>query len=842
MSLFVMIGVAFAGPVDANKAAVVAQKFVRANIPNANGFELVYTAQNGTDNLYYVFTTGEKGFVIVSANDATHPIFAYSETSTFDPQNIIGGAGYFLNKYKEQVEYYFKNDLYATPEIAREWANVEEYGSVNADTRAKKVGPLLQTLWDQNDPYNYKCPADAAGPGGHVYSGCVASSMSQIMYFWKHPIKGTGSHSYKPSGYPTQTVNFGATTYMWDNMPLSLTTASPVSQIDAVATLQYHCGVAVDMKYGAGGSGAKQGDIPNALKTYFGYASDNVVYRADYPADKFHKMLRDNFDCGFPAQYSGNDPTVEQGGHAFVCDGYDKNDLFHFNFGWSGYLDSWYLLPDIQFCEFDGAILNIIPNTIDKKVAEGPTSFYVTPDSETALSGGVSLKAPAKAHDGSTISAIEKIVVERNGKFVGEILNPTPGTTVTLRDENVPCFDVYEYTAYAVVDGVHGLISRIEGINYGPSCKWNFIVVATSFSGWGGSSLTLVNQAGTEFATITTKNTGTTTQAVDMPRGRVKLNFQCGTTITNIKFIVKDNDSNTVFSFDGKADEIPEGLVTVLNNSCGASGTMETPKNLYATTDGTTISVTWNTVANPGLGYNVYKDGFLYYLTTNNSFTDTDCELGGHCYQVTTIGDAGESELSNQGCATVGEGCNAGSDFYYEVTANLKPKMMWTKPNPSTGLTGYMLYRRTANTDYVLIKQIGASATTYTDNSGMVEGETYYYKLVAYYRQIECYSAPAGVKGDDQAFELKFKYSLEGLEEFDAKEVNIYPNPTNGILNIKAENINRVEIFNLVGQKIYNVDLNRDEFSIDMNQYGNGLYLVRISANGVETTKRVVVE
>jgi len=107
--------------------------------------------------------------------------------------------------------------------------------------------------------YNELCPADPNGPGGHVYAGCVATAMGMVMKYWSHPTTGVGSHSYYCPGYGYQSANFGATTYLWDEMPNSISTSCI-----PIATLLYHCGVAVNMGYSVDGSGAQSTDAANA--------------------------------------------------------------------------------------------------------------------------------------------------------------------------------------------------------------------------------------------------------------------------------------------------------------------------------------------------------------------------------------------------------------------------------------------------------------------------------------------------------------------------------------------------------------------------------------------------
>jgi hypothetical protein len=50
-------------------------------------------------------------------------------------------------------------------------------------------------------------------------------------------------------------------------------------------------------------------------------------------------LLKTELDAGQPMYYEG---TGNGSGHAFVCDGYDNNNFFHFNWGWDGLADGYY--------------------------------------------------------------------------------------------------------------------------------------------------------------------------------------------------------------------------------------------------------------------------------------------------------------------------------------------------------------------------------------------------------------------------------------------------------------------------------------------------------------------
>jgi hypothetical protein len=178
--------------------------------------------------------------------------------------------------------------------------------------------------------------------------------MAQIMKYWKYPSKGTGFHSYQHDRYGTLSANFGTTYYNWESMP-----ALVEGPNEAVATLMYHCGVAVEMEYNVadeGGSGSyvikdpsgsyrDEQTVEYALTAYFGYSSTvQGIERAAYSDNAWKDLLKTELNAGRPIQYAG----YGQGGHTFVCDGFDENDFFHINWGWGGYYDGFYMLDALN--------------------------------------------------------------------------------------------------------------------------------------------------------------------------------------------------------------------------------------------------------------------------------------------------------------------------------------------------------------------------------------------------------------------------------------------------------------------------------------------------------------
>ena len=269
----------------------------------------------------------------------------------------------YLQGFVEQIEYGIENHLEADKNTSRQWELVKSTGRLNDNRDGEVVEPLITALWNQGCYYNAMCPEDPDGPCDHTLTGCVAKAMGIILHYWGYPVQGTGSHTYTPLPYPTtqypeQSVNFGETTDDWAHMPDQLTDTSTQTEIAAVATLLWHCGVAVDMNYSPYGSGTDQHFT--TLIDYFGY-SDDLHWESRQDDESWLSLLKADLDLGLPVFYTGFRWATS--GHAFVCDGYDVNDRFHFNWGWGGSSNGYFALNATMVFVYDNeAIFNIYPN------------------------------------------------------------------------------------------------------------------------------------------------------------------------------------------------------------------------------------------------------------------------------------------------------------------------------------------------------------------------------------------------------------------------------------------------------------------------------------------------
>lgn len=264
---------------------------------------------------YYVFNNDAGGFVIIAGDDAVTPVLGYTSTGSFDAENLPDGLKDLLKSYERQIA-----------------ALGDNYVANQTATRTAFTGEkLLNTAeWNQMAPFNKYTP-------NNYVTGCVATAGAIVMKHHGYPAKGTGSHSYTWNGQDL-TANFEHD-YDWANMPTKYTVGNDEA-FDGVARLMSDLGVAVEMKYAKGGSGASMEDLLTALKKYFGYSKyARLLAIADLGAEVWNDRLRAEIDANRPILYSAVDSN--KGGHSFVIDGY-KDESFSVNWGWGGYCDGFY--------------------------------------------------------------------------------------------------------------------------------------------------------------------------------------------------------------------------------------------------------------------------------------------------------------------------------------------------------------------------------------------------------------------------------------------------------------------------------------------------------------------
>lgn len=350
---FFIVFATLAAPVSLQRASEVAEIFFTAKSTSEGVLRAPSRARLVSTPIpqvsYYVFENEAGGFVIIAADDVAYPILAYSNDSKWNTDNIPANVEAWLAAYELEIRSAVDSALMPSPDVVKAWRITE-----STYDAAVVVAPLILTRWNQSPYYNDLCPMDNARNERTVV-GCVATAMAQVLKYWEYPINGNGSHSYTHT-HGVQSADFASTTYDWANMPLEVHSGSTDAQKAAVAQLMYHCGVSVEMDYGVastGGSGAftisSKSNTTHcaeyALREYWGYKPTlQGLQKSQYKDVDWKKMLKDELDAGRPVIYSG----YGEGGHCFVCDGYNEDEYFHFNWGWGGLYDGYFRLNALE--------------------------------------------------------------------------------------------------------------------------------------------------------------------------------------------------------------------------------------------------------------------------------------------------------------------------------------------------------------------------------------------------------------------------------------------------------------------------------------------------------------
>ncbi len=340
---------------------------------------------------FYIFSFDKGGFVMVSANNQAEPILGYGFEGAV-PEKVENPAvkGMF-DGYARQIDTIGVLNLKSAT-INSKWEQLKNNVFLKSGT--VPITPLLTTTWDQGWPYNALCPSDAGGSGGHVLIGCVGVAMAQILKYYNYPNQGLGSYGYTWSGYPNTTANFGSTTYNWANMPNSVST-----QNNDIATLMYQTAVSCRSMWGSGNTGVSyvSGADPmtRAFVNYFGcaFAPLKYVSKASYSDIDWDNLLQNELRSNRPIYYTGGD-------HAWVCDGLDASNLYHFNWGWGGLYNGYFALTAItptgfNFTDYQDAIIGIQPNDGSTLLSNTTWSGSVTKSTGIAVPDAITLTVNA---------------------------------------------------------------------------------------------------------------------------------------------------------------------------------------------------------------------------------------------------------------------------------------------------------------------------------------------------------------------------------------------------------------------------------------------------------------
>ena len=353
--LLAMASAAWASPVTENRARDIAASFMSGHGMQATALRVAHkapycgAASAEGKSAYYVFDAGgiNNGFVIVSGDDRLPAVLGYSDCGSFDRDHLPAALLALLDSYSEELL-----ELENGREIATHL------------TGRNPIAPLVTAKWDQSAPYNTFLPYLPSGE--HAFTGCVATAMAQVMYYWRCPMTETSPiPDYMAESLSISMPELSRTIFDWASMKDSYSRGDSASQSGvAVAELMRYCAQALRMDFEVGGSSASPFLIPGIMSTYFGYsAGAHGLLRSNYASHEWEELIYGELAALRPVIYSGfNDDS--RPGHAFVCDGFAGDGLFHINWGWGGSGNGYYLLNVLShsFIFSQNAILGIRPD------------------------------------------------------------------------------------------------------------------------------------------------------------------------------------------------------------------------------------------------------------------------------------------------------------------------------------------------------------------------------------------------------------------------------------------------------------------------------------------------
>ena len=362
-----------ANPITVSQAQQKAGQFLnkrvakraRASAPKANQLKMMAAGKNDS---YYIFNVGDDGgFIVVSGDDATEEILGYSDTGSINPDSMPCGMHMLLDNYADQIRFLRENG------ITRE----QNQSVRKAPGKDFHLDIARLARFNQGDPYNNECPR--RGIGGlwqRCVTGCVATAMAELMYYYKWP----NSISNEIPAYVSTENELSVeaipanTSINWLNIIPQYNLPGILSdeelwtkdeEADEIAKLMKCAGASVRMDYGVLESSAFDASVPFALQHYFGY-SNTVRYELAkyYTNDEWIALLCKEIEERGPVYYRGS--SSDGSGHAFLLEGFYEDGRFDVNFGWDGEHNGAFFLNIVkgkfEYTEDQGAIFSVAIN------------------------------------------------------------------------------------------------------------------------------------------------------------------------------------------------------------------------------------------------------------------------------------------------------------------------------------------------------------------------------------------------------------------------------------------------------------------------------------------------
>ena len=821
--------------VDVRTAQTVAENFLAQHQFQKSGNDLALyavgtaetTQKSGEATVcYYIFKAANTGFVIVSGDQRITPVLAYSVSNSFDTTDMSDNLRGWLQNYRDEITYSIRSENEAET-YAPLWKAYVENSLNELRKTTAEVSPLVVTQWNQRGPYNNLCPYNDS-VGYRCPTGCLATAMAQILKFWNYPYRGVGSHSYTHKKYGLQSANFGSTIYDWNNMTNTYSSSSSDISRQAVSTLMYHCGVAVDMDYEYNGSGAftllsdeqinQMGlyDGRTALKRYFNCESVLGYARDNYYLDTWVTMLKNELSSGRPILYAGQGSG---GGHAFVCDGFDSEGKFHINWGWGGSSDGYFVISALNpgslgtgggsggYNSYQRALF-VNPGINEKFQLFMYSALNVSSDT-IAVNGPFSLTANV-ANTGSKYTG-----------FITAGIYTSNGTFVTYMDSTALSLDSMYYGEVTI--STQGLSALSDGEYY--AC----------FFYRSGNHWRLLNG-------------GSYSNRVDFVVGKGKLTYdlamygdlhissnpvRVNTEVTFTDSIV-NHDTR---AFDGKVAIAIFDEQTELQGVFGARSLQLSP-NYYIPNLAFKLSAAENTLT-PGNYFAavVYRtdDEQMWRIMDEGYYTN---------WLPFKVSDGSDFDLKMYGNITISDTLIPyGSAFYTKVSVINKGTdafvgnlAMCVFDGSGKLVDSIQVYRNINMASGYFLNNTRFSTSGLTS---LQRGKTYYAKVCYYNTKTYQWTPVAnGNYTNSRAFRV---ISGEAVDEAEAQRMQPYPTPTKGIVYLPLQGKKHtVKVLDMNGKLLSTQTSDAEILTLDLSGLSNGLYFIRTSDGDKTRTYKVI--
>ncbi|MDR2083533.1 MAG: C25 family cysteine peptidase [Bacteroidales bacterium] len=407
----------------------------------------------------------------------------------------------------------------------------------------------------------------------------------------------------------------------------------------------------------------------------------------------------------------------------------------------------------------------------------------------------------------------------------------TNNPDVTINTENVTIANVaVDGIGYAIFNiTLSDNISETEGINFTTQasgdkgiinaegeftlenkCTLYFEMWDSAGDGWDGNGRISIRQNSVEVGSVKLASGGSGEAELSLPAGELDFVWIYGNSYDyENSFKIYDYSNTLIYQSSGTPTA---GSFLLYENTCSSAGQgCESPTNLSAYVDETTVELTWEGEAQ---SYSILRDGIIIDEVNSTSYTDTNVEDGAHTYYVIAVYTNICSSMPAYCNVIIGDACASPNNLSYVLDNGVK--LLWNAP---TGLdvNGYNVYK-----DGVLIAE--EIVELYYIDEDVFIGDTYLYKVTAVFDN--CESIPV---------EIAVNYLSVSNHD---NNIYVYPNPASDKVIVEGENISVIKIYNSIGQLI---TVERNAGLIDVSRFKNGIYIFNIETNSAKQVLRKVI-